>query len=50
MDWVALSFVQRPEDVAEGKKLIGGHAALLAKIEKPPAIHGSTKFSISPTP
>ena len=38
VDWVAMSFVQRPEDVAEGKKLIGGKAALLAKIEKPQAI------------
>jgi pyruvate kinase len=38
VDWVAMSFVQRPEDVAEGKKLIGGKAALLAKIEKPAAI------------
>lgn len=37
-DWIAMSFVQRPEDVAEGKKLIGGKAALLAKIEKPAAI------------
>ena len=33
-----MSFVQRPEDVAEGKKLIGNKAALLAKIEKPAAI------------
>jgi pyruvate kinase len=39
VDWIAMSFVQRPEDVAEGKKLIGGKAALLAKIEKPAAIH-----------
>jgi pyruvate kinase len=39
VDWVAMSFVQRPEDVAEGKKLIGGKAALLAKIEKPAAIN-----------
>ena len=38
VDWIAMSFVQRPEDVAEGKKLIGGKAALLAKIEKPAAI------------
>ena len=30
VDWIAMSFVQRPEDVAEGKKLIGGKAALLA--------------------
>jgi pyruvate kinase len=39
VDWIAMSFVQRPEDVAEGKKLIGGKAALLAKIEKPAAIN-----------
>jgi pyruvate kinase len=39
VDWIAMSFVQRPEDVAEGRKLIGGKAALLAKIEKPAAIH-----------
>lgn len=38
VDWIALSFVQRPEDVAEAKRLIGGKAALLAKIEKPAAI------------
>src|SRR6202008_1431907 len=34
VDWIALSFVQRPEDLAEARKLIGGKAALLAKIEK----------------
>ena len=37
-DWIALSFVQRPEDVAEARALIGEKAALLAKIEKPAAI------------
>ena len=38
-DWIALSFVQRPDDVAEARKLIGGHqTALMAKIEKPAAI------------
>jgi len=37
-DWVALSFVQRPEDVAEARTLIGDRAALLAKIEKPAAV------------
>lgn len=38
-DWIALSFVQRPEDVAEARKLIGGHqTSLMAKIEKPAAI------------
>jgi pyruvate kinase len=38
IDWVAMSFVQRPEDVAEGRKLIAGRAALLAKLEKPSAL------------
>jgi pyruvate kinase len=38
VDWVAQSFVQRPEDVAEAKKLIAGRAALMAKIEKPSAL------------
>jgi pyruvate kinase len=38
VDWVAMSFAQRPEDVAEGRKLIGGQAALLAKLEKPAAL------------
>lgn len=38
VDWIALSFVQRPEDLWEARKLIGGKAALLAKIEKPQAI------------
>ena len=38
VDWIALSFVQRPEDLAEARRLIGGKAALLAKIEKPSAV------------
>ena len=38
VDWVALSFVQRPEDVAEAKKLTRGRALLMAKIEKPQAV------------
>ena len=37
-DWIALSFVQRPDDVAEARKLIGGRAAVLVKLEKPAAI------------
>jgi pyruvate kinase len=37
-DWIALSFVQRPEDVAEARRLMGNHGALCAKIEKPSAI------------
>src|SRR6202035_5824678 len=37
-DWIALSFVQRPEDVAEGRKLVGNAAGLMVKLEKPSAI------------
>jgi len=38
VDWIALSFVQRPDDVAEGRKLIAGRAGVMAKIEKPAAL------------
>jgi pyruvate kinase len=38
IDWVALSFIQRPEDVAEAKKITRGRAAVMAKIEKPQAV------------
>ncbi len=38
VDWIALSFVQRPDDIAEARRLIAGRAAVLAKIEKPSAI------------
>ncbi|MDH1560090.1 pyruvate kinase [Pseudomonas sp. MDMC216] len=38
VDWVALSFVQRPEDVVEARELIQGKAFLMAKIEKPSAV------------
>lgn len=38
IDWVALSFVQRPEDVAEAKAVVKGRAGVLAKIEKPAAL------------
>ncbi len=37
-DWIALSFVQRPEDVAEARKLIAGRAGVLVKLEKPSAV------------
>src|ERR1700733_4126547 len=37
-DWIALSFVQRPDDVAEAKKIIAGRAGVLVKLEKPAAI------------
>jgi pyruvate kinase len=38
VDWVALSFVQRPEDLIEARGLIGERALLMAKIEKPSAL------------
>ena len=38
VDWVALSFVQRGEDVRMARQLIGQAAALMSKIEKPAAI------------
>jgi pyruvate kinase len=38
VDWIALSFVQRPEDVAQLRKLVECRASVLAKIEKPSAI------------
>jgi pyruvate kinase len=38
VDWIALSFVQRPDDVAEVKKAVRGRAGVLAKIEKPKAL------------
>jgi len=38
VDWLALSFVQRPEDVTEARTLADGRAAILSKIEKPSAV------------
>ena len=38
VDWVGLSFVQRPDDIDEARRLIGDRAAILIKIEKPAAI------------
>lgn len=38
VDWLALSFVQRPEDVEEARELAMGRAAILSKIEKPAAV------------
>ncbi|ANI16332.1 MULTISPECIES: pyruvate kinase [Pseudomonas] len=38
VDWVALSFVQRPEDIEEARALIGDKAFIMAKIEKPSAV------------
>jgi pyruvate kinase len=38
VDWIALSFVQRPEDIQEVKDLVQGRAGIIAKLEKPAAI------------
>lgn len=37
-DWIALSFIQRPEDVAEVRKIARGRSGILSKIEKPQAV------------
>ncbi|MCF4125321.1 pyruvate kinase [Methylobacterium sp. SyP6R] len=37
-DWIAVSFVQRPEDVVEVKAVAQGKALVMAKIEKPQAV------------
>jgi len=39
VDWVALSFVQRPEDIVEAREIIGDRAWIMAKLEKPAAVH-----------
>ncbi len=38
VDWVALSFIQRPEDLAEVRKLARGRVGIMSKIEKPQAL------------
>ena len=38
VDWIALSFVQHPQDMAELRRLVDGRAAVMAKIEKPGAL------------
>lgn len=37
-DWIALSFVQRPEDIDEVRAMAGGRVRIMAKLEKPSAI------------
>ena len=37
-DWVALSFVQKAEDITQARVLIGSRALIMAKLEKPAAI------------
>lgn len=48
VDWVALSFVQRPSDVEEIKSIVKGRAGVMAKLEKPSAIehlHGIVELA-----
>ena len=37
-DWIALSFVQKPEDIQRAREIISGRAGIIAKLEKPKAI------------
>jgi len=37
-DWIALSFVQRADDIEEAKALIKGRALVMTKVEKPAAV------------
>ena len=43
-DWVALSFVQKPDDIAEAQERIAGRAKLMAKLEKPSAVEHLDKI------
>lgn len=38
VDWVALSFIQRPDDIADARKTVRNQAGIMAKIEKPQAL------------
>jgi pyruvate kinase len=38
VDWIGLSFVQRPEDLVEARQIVGDRALLMSKIEKPSAV------------
>ena len=39
VDWVAASFVQRPEDIEDIRERVDGRASIMTKLEKPAAIH-----------
>ena len=45
-DWIALSFIQRPEDIAEAKKITRGRPAIMAKIEETQAVHRLTGWAV----
>jgi pyruvate kinase len=38
VEWLALSFVQRPEDLDEARELTRGRAGIMTKLEKPSAV------------
>jgi pyruvate kinase len=38
VDWVGLSFIQRPDDIADARKTVKMQAGIMAKIEKPQAV------------
>lgn len=38
VDWLALSFVQRPEDVEQARELVKDRALIMTKVEKPAAV------------
>ncbi len=38
VDWVAFSFVQKPDDIREARSLVGDKARIMVKLEKPQAI------------
>jgi pyruvate kinase len=39
VEWIALSFVQRPEDLVRARDIIAGRAKILSKLEKPSALN-----------
>jgi len=39
VDWLALSFVQRPRDIEEARELVKGRASIMTKVEKPAAVN-----------
>jgi pyruvate kinase len=44
VDWLALSFVQRPEDLDEARALVKGRALIMTKLEKPAAVERLDKI------
>ena len=45
IDWVALSFVQKPEDIRELKAITKDAVKVMAKLEKPSAINNLDEVS-----